>query len=541
MILFILGACASRMKDQMKDYRDVFALGDYKKADLLLDKSDLKGNQKSLLLWHLEKGTVALNLGNLDAAIAHFQESLALIDLLYTKRLTAKAASLLINDASDVFYGASYERSYAHYYLAKAYYFRYMQSKNKLDLQGARAAILAWDSYFTQLQRSATYKTLYHTDLMLKVFGGEVHEVSQIRHDKQIALQLYKDALTILERQGGIFSVFNVKHAEYVKEWVEAIKKEKAPSAKYYEKTPAYSDLQDFLHYKILALTKEIRGTDYAAQVKSLKPSELVLKKLLNGKGNVVLIFEEGLIPPKIGKPFNFGIRGAMNAVGDNKTRQIIATVGVGILAAFAMNQLGLVPNQKTNPGSFLFGSEVTKVAVQEAAIEFELPMIENIPLVQRLEVFVLDEKGVVIHREPLPLVSENGSIARVVLEEDVVARYVKTGTRIAIKHVVAIAAAIAVYNQLKDKGEFIAKPAALATYVAGSRGLTAFERADTRHWTTLPHALRLTELKLPPGKYKIALGLYSGTKAPEAPSKLLSDIEVTESAKSLHTISYSL
>lgn len=526
----------------MKEYRDIFAIGDYKKAAELLEKSELKKDQKSALLWQLEKGTVALNLGDLDAAITHFQEALALIDLLYTKKLSAKAASLFINDASDVFYGANYERSYAHYFLSKSYYLRYLKSGQKLDLQGARAAILAWDTYFTELQRSSTHKTVYQTDLMLKVFGAEVHEVSEIRSDKQISLQLYKDALRILKTLGGVYSLFNLKSAEYVKEYVAAVKDGKNAPAKLYQTTPAHDDLEHFLHYKILALTKEIRGSDYQQTLKELKPASHVLKKLEAGRANVVIVMEEGLIPAKVPKPFNFGIKGAMGAVGDSKTKQLIATVGVSAITAFAMNKLDMVPTHKTSPGTFLFAQEVTRLGVQEAAVEFELPMIDNVPLVQRLELFVLDDKGVIVTHQPLPVVSENGDLARVVLEEDVVSRYVKTGTRVALKHLSAILAAIVVYQKLNQGsgGEFLAKSAAIATYVGASKGLSMLEKADTRHWTTLPQALRLTELKLAPGTYKLALGTYSGTKAPEAPSKLLSDIVVKGQAKSLYTVPFS-
>lgn len=543
LISVILGACASKMRDQMKEYRDLFAKGDYQKAHESLEKSVLKGDQKAFLLWNLEKGTLAFKMDDLDGAIAHFEEASRLIDELFTKRLSAKAASLLVNDASDVFYGASYERSYTFYFLSKSYYARYQRDGKKLDLQGARAAILAWDTYFTDLQRSSTVKTLYQTDLMLKIFGGEVHEVSEIRNDKQIALQLYKDAAKILEQQGGLFSVFNKRSSDYTRAWAESVKKEKAPDQKLYEKTHAYEDLRDFIHVKILSLTKEIRGGDYQNQVKSLQSSKEVLARVSGKKGNVVLVFEEGLIPPKIGKPFNFGIRSAIESSKSSSAKKLIADVGVGFVTAFAMNKLGLVPTQTTNPGTFIFGEAVTRVAVTEAAVEFELPMIENVPLVQRMELFILDEKGVIVQRGPLPIVTENGDIARVVLEEDVVSRYVKTGTRVALKHLAAIVAAIGVYKKLssgRTNGDFLAKTAAVATYVGAAKGLASLERADTRHWTTLPQALRLTELSLAPGKYKIALGLYSDTKAPDAPSKLLSDFEVKESGKTIHTVSFS-
>ncbi len=275
------------MKDQMKKYRAAYAEGDYEEAQEILEESQLKGEKKSELLWNLEKGTVALARSDETSAIAHFQFALDLIDKLFTTKLSAKAASLLINDTSDQFYGANYERSYAHYFLSKAYYQRYAETNAKLDLQGARATILAWDTYFTELQRNSTTKTMYHTDFMMKLFGGEVHEVSEIKNDKQIALQLYKDALRMMDVEGGIFSLFNTKSTDYVKAYSKAVKEGKAPDDNVFVKTPAYHDLKDFITYKILSLTKEIRGFDYAAQVKSLHPSDAVLKKLEAGKANL--------------------------------------------------------------------------------------------------------------------------------------------------------------------------------------------------------------------------------------------------------------
>jgi len=529
------------MKDQLKEYRNAYASQDYVKAAKLLEKSKLKKSPKSALLWHMEKGSVSLAQGQEDAAITHFQTALDLIDKLYTTKVSSKAASLLINDPSDDFYGASYERSYVHYFLSKSYYSRYLKTGNKLDLQGARGTILAWDTYFTELQRSASSKTLYSTDLMLKVFGGEIHEVSEIRNDKQISLQLYKDALNILHGPGGIFSIFNSKNVDYIK----AFEKEgKTPSSKLYVSTPAYDDLKDFLHFKILSLTKEIRGSDFNAQVKTLKPKEAVSKQASAGPGNVVLVLEEGLIPEKTGKPFNFGIKGAIKSVDNSGAQAFIATVGTEIVTAFAMNKLGMIPERTASPGSFIFAHDVTRLAVQEAAIEFELPMIENVPLVQRLQMFILDDKGVVIQKGPLPVVSENGDIARIVLEEDVLARYVKTGTRVAIKHLVAIVAAMKVYQSLKqgnNDGDFLAKTAAMATYVGAAKGIASLEKADTRHWTTIPQALRVTEVKLPPGNYQLAIAHYVGENAPEAPTKILGPFQVKNSSKEIFNFKFDL
>lgn len=519
----------------MREYREAYALGNLEKAASLLDSSKLKDDTKSVLLWHLEKGTLNLSLGNDDTAITHFQTSLELIDKLFTTKLSSKTSSFFLSDQYDEFYGSSYERSYAHYYLAKSLYSRYLKKGNKLDLQGARGTILAWDSYFSELQRSASSKTLYSNDLMLKVFGGQIHEISEIRNDKQIALQLYKDALSLLYSQGGIFSLFNQKSLDYIKDY----EKSGRPSNKLYIATPARDDLRDFLHFKILSLTKEIRSGDFESQKKALSPKPQIVEKAARGPGNVVLILEEGLIPQKVGKPFNFGIKGAINSVDNSGAKTFIATVGTELLAAFAMNKLGLVPRTSNSAGNLIFAHDVTKLAVQEAAIEFELPMIENVPPVKRLDYFILDEKGSIVDRGAFPVVSENGEIAKVVLEEDAVSRYVKTGTRVAIKHLTAIVAAMKVYKSLQkdDNGpDFLAKTAAMATYIGASKGFAALEKADTRHWTTLPHVLRMSEIKLNPGTYQVGLGAYEGEQAPSSPSKILGKILVRESGKSIYT-----
>jgi hypothetical protein len=541
LMISILGACASRWRDQMRLYREAFAAGDYEKAENLLNAGELKKDRKSQLLWLLEKGSLQLARDQVDEAIASFQASLDLIDQLFTKRLSTMAISLLLDDTTEEFTGASYERSYAHYYLARAYYARYLKSQSPRDLQGARATILAWDSYFQELQRSASYKTLYQTDLMLKLFGGQIHEISGIRHDKQISLQLYKDALKILDSDAGIFSLFNKQQAEFVKHFAAAVKAGKGAPVQYFEKTPAYQDLRNLLHYKILSLTQEIRGGEFNTLSKSLDPSEAVKKKLSGKKTNVILVLEEGLIPAKVGKSFNFGIRGAMDAVDNPAAKKFIATVGVAAVSLFAMNNLKLMPPPSASPGNFLFAYDMTRLAVTEAAISFELPMIDSVPLVQRMELFVLDDKGVVVHQEPLPVVAENGDLARVVLEEDVVSRYVKTGSRVAAKHLVAIVTAMQIYRSLSkgNQGDFLAQAAAMGSYVAASKGIAEMEKADTRHWTTLPQALRVTELALPAGNYQIALGAYSGEEAPTAPGKILGNIQVQSPTKSLHHLKF--
>jgi hypothetical protein len=150
------------------------------------------------------------------------------------------------------------------------------------------------------------------------------------------------------------------------------------------------------------------------------------------------------------------------------------------------------------------------------------------------LEILILDSKGSVLKREPLAVISENGEIAKIVLEEDVVSRYIKTGTRVAVKHILAIVAAMQVHNNLKKNGAFIAGAAAMATYIGASKGIAAMEKADTRHWTTLPGALRMTELNLAPGTYQVAVAIKG-----EANQKILGNVQVNGSVKAIHTFKF--
>src|SRR5690606_15038160 len=104
----------------------------------------------------------------------------------------------------------------------------------------------------------------------------------------------------------------------------------------------------------------------------------------------------------------------------------------VEFVTAFAMNKLKLTPSATESAGSFIFAHEVTKYSVKEAAIAFELPMVEEVKPVERLHMFVLNDQGKVVEQGPMPVITENGDLAKVVLEEDIVSRFVTTGTRVA-------------------------------------------------------------------------------------------------------------
>lgn len=521
-VLLVLVACASGLKEQMLDYRKSLEARDFSKAENILEKSVLKTDVQSKLLWHLEKGSINLVQKNFDEAIRHFQTSLDLIDEFYTKRISIILVSALLDDERDNFEGAGYERSLAHYYLARSYYERYLVTKNRNDLFSARAAILAWDSYFQEVARAGV-KTIYRSDLLSKVFGAQIHEQIATRNDMQIALQLYKDALKMAENIGGIYQYFNTDYQEFIKSL------ESGKGKKNFSKTQGFNDLEDFLKYKILSLTYEVRRYEFDKLVKELKADKDIVNRAKKAP-NVSIILEEGFIAKKVGKKFNFGLQGVIDKVDDPKTKDAIKKHGAPMIGAFAMNILGLTPKNTNTAGSVIFAHQMTTLAVTQMAIQFEVAMMEETSPLARLGLYVLDEKGKVVEIKPLALITQTSDLAKTILEEEALFQYTRRGTRVALKHLTAIAASYVLYNQLKTpENDFIARSVALGSYVASAKLISRLEEADTRQWISLPEGIRLQEFHLRPGKYLLGLGIYDGKKWSESPSKTLGEIEVSE------------
>jgi hypothetical protein len=115
---------------------------------------------------------------------------------------------------------------------------------------------------------------------------------------------------------------------------------------------------------------------------------------------------------------------------------------------------------------------------------------------------------------------------------------YKKVGTKIAIKHIIAIIAAFQTYDQIKkSSGDLFAKPAAFTQYILSAKAIAATEKADVRHWTTLPALLRTSSNTLPPGKYTVKLNKSTGAKSSALIE--LGKIEVTQgSSRQVFTFS---
>lgn len=516
LILFVLGGCGTSQREALRAYREAFVLGDYAKAGELLKKAELEKDPKVKLLILMEKGKLNYAQGNFKEAAQHFTSAIELSDQQYTKSVTREGSKWVVNDASGEFFGSPYERSWLFYYQAMANWRIYQEGilpeeQARIHLFAARAALLGWDSFFQDWQRSTGGKTLYRHDLVAKLVAAEVHEATQIRADKQIALQLYKDGWKIFTTLTPAYGAFNKDAKEYselLQKSLQATGDFKAPS-KHKELNPLAQPTRQYILEKIVQLTLDLRPNELTQLPAQLGISSQDLAEAKKGElGNVSFVLEEGVMAPKSSEEINLGIQGLAKLSNDPKTQAQIARMGSEVMAAFAVNMLGMTPRPSATTGNYVAAQGLMTLAAHEAAIAFEVPMIPKGESPQEMWLIIRDKNQKEVAKKPWGVVTHLEDVARQSLEEESGQRIVRTGVRVAMKHITAIVAAMAIYNNISkgEKENMFAKLAAVGSYVAATKGIAYSERADTRAWQTLPRSLRMTEFKLLPGEYIVEL-----------------------------------
>jgi hypothetical protein len=386
------------------------------------------------------------------------------------------------------------------------------------------------------MNRKDGFKTLYRSSLVGKVLAGIVHERIGGASDKGIALQLYKDAASILKTQGLTYRSFNQKNIAYITSLKENKKKKEIRRS--IEKTSQYQELKDFIDYKILSLTKQTRSYDFKKMVKRYKPTKDVVVAAKK-KQNISILLEEGLVSPMKAKVQSYTLASAIDSIESETTRNLVRGIGLPVITYFAMGPLGLGVPARSGNYVYLNSHNAGTSLTQEAGIEFEMPAVE-LPeekevVLRTIEVYSEDGQQKILEKN-LTLFGALSDAAFLQASERASNSYKKVGTKIAIKHVVAIIAAFHTYNQMKKNGaEIFAKPAAFAQYVLSAKAISASEKADVRHWTTLPEALRTTDISLNPGKYKLSLRTSRGK---DSSSEELGLINVSDSTRQVFTFS---
>ena len=151
--------------------------------------------------------------------------------------------------------------------------------------------------------------------------------------------------------------------------------------------------------------------------------------------------------------------------------------------------------------------------------ISFELPALPASTNTHPRHLIVTLPDGTRVHSEALALANPLSEIAHQTLENQMALIKTKTGLRVAGKHLAALGSSYLAWRSAVKNG----KPDVLATllstgaYTLASHKIDQSERADLRHWISLPRNIWMAALDLPPGKYHLAVETAGQSKPLEA------------------------
>ncbi len=490
-----------------------------------------------------------------------FVEANELVDRLYTKSIKQALASSVLNDNSNSFYGSMFERSLLFQYQALSFYNLatrgYFYQVKKIDgkdveikvklsrdqvrtnLNRVRSTLIAWDSFFQEMNRIKGIKTFLKNDFLAKQMAAKLHEALGSKRDLEIALQLYRDAYKILVELGPTQRVFNRSFESFNGQMKDLYNK-KITRGKVIAKdyTKNFSKSKDQLTYNILSLGLKIRNGNYARLKRQYRPSKIVTKRLKREKkNNVSIIIENGLISELQGKDFSYNLKSAIAGIESPGTRALVEGIGVPILTYFALGPLGLGFVSHHGNVSVFSRHGAGEALTKEVGIEFELPYAKPSSDKNIYKIQVHQGKKLVAEKE-LVYLSSLSDTAFINSQEMIENSFTKRATRVGVKYVTAIIAAYTTYKRMKDTGagEFFAKPAAVAQFLISQKIIKESEKADARHWTSLPGSILNLELKLKPGAYTVNLVEYSSKNKQVLRNLSLGALEAKAQKKSVFT-----
>lgn len=165
-----LSSCAS-YSDLIGSIRGDFIAGDYQTALEQIDKSKIKSDSSSQLLYHLERAMILDRIGKLDDSRGELLKADRIADNLYTVSLSKTAASFVVSDDVGDYAGEDYERVAIQTMLALSFI-------AEGDLSNAQVAARRINSKLAEI--IGTYgkdaKATYSDDAFARYLAGMIHE-----------------------------------------------------------------------------------------------------------------------------------------------------------------------------------------------------------------------------------------------------------------------------------------------------------------------------------------------------------------------------
>lgn len=527
-LVFIFISCSGTGTKERFQLRELVRVGDYEQAIDLLDNMYSIEDEKTKLLYLMERGLIEFRRGQFYNATFFLQKAVEVHDHLSYTSIKDGISKALVNETKSKYVGEVFEGGLLHFFKAYSYFQIYLNkniraydgdtflpardkrkitnSNLKTYLQKARSEIVAWNSYLEKVKHNRLGKSVFKQDMLQHIFGGFIHEQMNTSFDRQTALLLYKKALDILHKNYNSYALYNLKNKKFIKDFSKLPSLSKSVvDKKYVVKTKEHKSLEEFLMLKILSLSKASGNRAYKNAIAKYRPSQKVIKSALKTvRSNVLFIDMNGIIGKKYAKTEYYSLERALGGDSDSKSKRAVARIGTTALMLFATAKIGLMPPPNTySPIGQEMGIRLGLAAGRGAAISFDVPKMQKVPLPKSpMYLEIKGKKSLVV---PFPISAPVTEIAEQAVRESAMNRAIRQGSRLAWKHLTAIATCMATYNAMKRKnGEYVAKQAAVFQYFAIVGLIKETEKADTRYWSTLPNLIRVGHLELPKGDYEV-------------------------------------
>jgi hypothetical protein len=454
------------------------SLDGYKNAIKIAREDEFYPDERSELLRKLERGTVFYLSGNYYQALQNFAEARRKSDELFTKSLGGKLKSLG-SENLDKYYGERYERSLIRFYESLVNYKLYRtgfyeahtlmeggknlgipkkeltDTEKRRHLMNARSVLVEWDSLMNSYKAELAGKSTYKVDLLAKLWAGFIHEQFDTAEDRQIALQLYRDAKGVLLKYYNVYPPFNRKYKSFDDNFSKlAIMPLAEVRSKFIDSTSVAKDVEIFIDSKIEKLSE-------------------------NRKDNLFILLSDSFVSPKTAKKFKIGVSiDILMHVGNNDQEFV----------AFVRNELSETNKKDTMP-----------------LVEFEIPQIEPskkewVPY--WVSISEADSKKE-IAKFRLILVEPVTDIAVKSLNDRMALVYLQTCATVATKYATAMYAAYKIY---KGNRSTLGAMLATASYLTAARALAETTMADLRYWSSLADRIYIGSTRLKPGKYNLTI-----------------------------------
>lgn len=466
--MITLSSCAGTMSNRNASKKLAQDIRE-KKYDIAIKDAKSKSfyaQENSVLLRKLEIGTIHYLKGDYFQALKYFEDSKKISDDLYTTSIKKAIAGGWDANLDDYF-GERYERSMIRYYLSlinynifkQGFYEEYKdgdgkivpqktltESEKRFHLSYARSSIIEWDSLLQSMQNESMGIPIYKNDMIAKLWGAFIHTEMDSPNDRQIALQLYRDANDLLLRNYNVYPVFNNKSDKFNKDFKDLpnISYQKLQK-EYVDETQYSKDLQEFINRNKKNL--ERRRPD-----------------------NLVIMVKDDLISPKVAKPIEI---------------------------PFPITSFGPQGSDLYELARLLM---TTKQGMPFIVIEF--PEIAKKSEINKISAIVYNENGDQVAKTNLSVIQPLSDIAKKTLDDKIA--FIRTAiiSRITAKYVAAISSSYAVYSQ----DSTIAKISAMAMFATSSKVINETSRADIRYWVSLFSDLHMGGFRLASGDYKVEI-----------------------------------